>query len=426
MDKINNNHFTCNEIEIEKIIVSIQKNINSNSKVNNNKLCTFIYGDNGVGKTTIVKKILNKLNYNIHEYNIFSQKNKNIIEFCEEYCKQNRNILDIFYNKNNNGIILIDNIDLINSIDKNTLTSLIKILRPKKSKKNGDTYIENSQIVIIGNNDADKKIKELMKLCNIVKIPTPSENDIINSIKNLQPKISETIIKNFLSINKNINYYLIHKFISLYANNNIDNFINYSTDNFTNNNVKYINYCLFKKPLKFDNDSNKINDTDKTTVSLLFHENIIDYINSNLKNNINIYKTILDNFCFGDYMDRIIFQKQLWQLNELSFKIKVVYNNMIFHNFIANKNLKLNVKLNNIRFTKILTKYSSEFNNYTFIINMCQCLDLDKKDLIVLIFNIKNYFTQDNINYLNNKYNISLLDINRLIKYVSIMSTYES
>ena len=125
-------------------------------------------------------------------------------------------------------------------------------------------------------------------------------------------------------------------------------------------------------------------------------------------------------------MDRIIFQKQLWQLNELSFKIKVVYNNMIFHNFIANKNLKLNVKLNNIRFTKILTKYSSEFNNYTFIINMCQCLDLDKKDLIVLIFNIKNYFTQDNINYLNNKYNISLLDINRLIKYVSIMSTYES
>ena len=58
-------------------------------------------------------------------------------------------------------------------------------------------------------------------------------------------------------------------------------------------------------------------------------------------------------------MDRSIFQKQLWQLNELSFKIKVVYNNILFHNFIINNNFKLKIKLNNIRFTKILTKYSS-------------------------------------------------------------------
>ena len=124
-------------------------------------------------------------------------------------------------------------------------------------------------------------------------------------------------------------------------------------------------------------------------------------------------------------MDRIIFQKQLWQLNEISFKIKVIYNNNIYHNYIEKNNINLNIKLNNIRFTKILTKYSSEFNNYTFINNICQIIDIDKKDLILLFTIIKNNYTQENINYLFNKYSISTLDINRLLKYISIYSYYE-
>ena len=132
----------------------------------------------------------------------------------------------------------------------------------------------------------------------------------------------------------------------------------------------------------------------------------------------------MQNFCFGDYMDRIIFQKQLWQLNEISFKIKVVYNNNILHKFIEDNKCKHNVKLTNIRFTKILTKYSSEFNNYTFLINMCQKIDLDKKDIFVLFYILKNYYTNENINYLIDKYNITILDINRIIKFISVITEY--
>tara|TARA_B100000902_G_scaffold397505_1_gene461508 strand:- start:6242 stop:7531 length:1290 start_codon:yes stop_codon:yes gene_type:complete len=429
MDKIENNYYKENElhIQIENILTNVQNNINNNNINNSNtKICTFVCGKSGTGKTSIVKNILNKLKYNIYEFNILSQKTKNIIDFYTEYKNHCNNILDIFNGVKNKSIILIDNVELINSIDKNTLTSLIKLLRPKKNKKN--YFYENlqSQIILIGTNNSDKKIKEILKLCNLINVYSPTKEDIVNIISKNNPKVNINTISSFINISKNINYYLIDKFNELNRANSIDKYIKYSTDNNTNNNVKYINYCIIKDKLLFNDDSSKINETDKTTVSLLYHENIIDYINCTNKININTYLQILQNFCFGDYMDRIIFQKQLWQLNEISFKIKVLYNNTIFHKFIYNNKIKHIVKLNNIRFTKILTKYSSEFNNYTFLINMCQNIDVDKKDLFLLFYNLKNYYTNENINYLIDKYNITSLDINRILKFISNIIEYES
>lgn len=422
MDKIINNINNKSDIqEFINIIENVQKNI----KNNDIKKCTFVYGENGCGKTTFIKSVLSKLNFNVHEFSILCQKNKNIADFFEEYNCQNRNIMDIFNNINNNSAILIDNIELINSIDKTTLASLIKIFRPKKNKKCGIINNINIQLIIIGTNDNDKKIKELLKVCNVIKICSPSREQIYKIIKSQHNNIDPTIVNRFLDINKNVNYYLVNKFTSIYSNNIIDKFSKYSIDNYTNNNVKYINYHILKNRLDFNDDNNKINDTDRTTVSLLYHENIIDYINYSNRANIKIYKQILENFCFGDYMDRIIFQKQLWQLNEISFKIKVIHNNMIFHDFLDKYNIRNIVKLNNIRFTKILTKYSSEFNNYTFIINMCQSIDIDKKDIMLLFFILKNNYIEDYIDILINKYNISILDINRLIKFINVFSIYE-
>ena len=123
-----------------------------------------------------------------------------------------------------------------------------------------------------------------------------------------------------------------------------------------------------------------MNENDRTIVSLLWHENIIDIIEkNNIHNSNEVYLEILDNICFADYIDRITFQNQIWQFNEMSSLIKTFYNNKIFHNSL-NKNTKpYNIKSEDIRFTKVLTKYSTEYNNQLFIFNMCQSLDLDKK-----------------------------------------------
>ena len=55
-----------------------------------------------------------------------------------------------------------------------------------------------------------------------------------------------------------------------------------------------------------------MNETDRTSVGLLYHENIIDQLEDYDKSDsIVFYSKVLDNICFSDYIDRITFQKQI-------------------------------------------------------------------------------------------------------------------
>ena len=81
-----------------------------------------------------------------------------------------------------------------------------------------------------------------------------------------------------------------------------------------------------------------MNETDRTIVGLLWHENIIDVLGKAEKNvSIPFYIKQLDNMCFSDYIDRITFQKQIWQFNEMSSLIKTFKNNMIYHDVFKKK-----------------------------------------------------------------------------------------
>jgi hypothetical protein len=78
---------------------------------------------------------------------------------------------------------------------------------------------------------------------------------------------------------------------------------------------------------------------------------------------------------------------------------------------------------NNVRFTKVLTKYSTEYNNYNFIHNLCQQLGMDKKDLFAFFVNFKSKYNNDNecftelLNLFEN-YEINKLDIQRMYRYL--------
>lgn len=119
---------------------------------------------------------------------------------------------------------------------------------------------------------------------------------------------------------------------------------------------------------------------DKNIISLCYHENIITILN----NNLTLYERFLENFCCGDYYDRISFKKQLWQLNEITFYLKVVYNSYLLKD---KTNLNSSLSVDSILFTKILTKFSNEYSNQNFIIYVCNKLKCQKEEL----FNLINY-----------------------------------
>ena len=158
-------------------------------------------------------------------------------------------------------------------------------------------------------------------------------------------------------------------------------------------------------------------ETDRTIVSLLWHENIIELLKSNKLSYLVYYKEILQNICYGDYLDRVTFQKQIWIFNEMRFLIKTMYNNYKIHKLFQINSFALN----EIRFTKVLTKYSTEYNNYLFIQNLCLILNMDKKDLFSYFIYLKKIFKNDiDIYNLLNDYEINKLDIQRIYKYLNI------
>ena len=401
----------------EHICENIKKNL-KHFEENKNNLQTlrgiYIYGNCGMGKTHFVKELLNEMNYDIINYDSSNVRNKQFIENITKHKSSNINVLSMFQQKIKKLAIIMDEIDCMNTGDKGGISALIKMIRPKKTKKQKTEDISNIPIICIGNNIIDKKLIELSKVCNVyeLKDPTIQQTKLLciqlfndmNIVNKIQQNNLRQIFMFHRLYNKNKNI-----FNSDIINQYLNKKINYdNTKNTTKN--------LINNPTPFNKYSKAINETDRTTVALILHENIIDTIRN--KNGIHIYKKILNTFCFSDYIDRITFQKQIWQLNELSCILKIFYNLFTLHNSVYFTNIN-----SDIRFTKILTKYSTEYNNYTFIQDLCQKMDLDKKDVILFFKYLKHNEDLKNEILLHEEYDITTLDINRIYKFLNINLT---
>lgn len=248
----------------------------------------------------------------------------------------NRNIINFFNKvKNNRKVIIIDNIDYLQNSDKKLLSFFIKFF---KDSSNKEKY-NNISVVFIGINKTDKKVLELIeKIDNLVMV-----KDINDKDKNMKEIVNDIVTQ------------------------------------------KYNKYEDVK--------------TEKTIISLCYHENIIYHIN----NDKYFYNNLLKRICIGDYYDRIAFQKQLWQFNEMTYILKVISNYDLYKTYF---NTEKYIKQKDIIFTKILTKYSNEYSNNNFLIGLCNKLNLQKDELINSCLN----------NDINSNNNITNIEKKRIIK----------
>ena len=104
----------------------------------------------------------------------------------------------------------------------------------------------------------------------------------------------------------------------------------------------------------------------------------------------------------------------------MSSLIKTFYNNKLYHEYEPFKK-KYKCNLADIRFTKVLTKYSTEYNNSLFIQNLCQHLGMDQKDMFSFFFNLKNKynFNEEQIHEMLHSYDIGKLDVSRIYRYLN-------
>ena len=421
METLNLNNLLNREEEANKF-----KEILKKFELNKHKLDTkkgiYIYGEPGTGKSSFVINILKELDYDIIKYDAGDIRNKSIIDTITKHNMSDKNIMSLFHKKIKRLVIVMDEIDGMNNGDKGGINSLIKIIRPKKTKKQRLEEITLNPIICIGNYHIDKKIKELMKVCDVIELKSPTKPQINNLVNYLLPLIDENIKASIITfiqgdLRKLNTVYDLYKNKKSILNTNIIK--NIFLMKSYNDDTRKITKKIINTPYSIENHLTIMNETDRTIVGLLWHENIIDILGKIKKEDaIPFYLNILDNMCFADYIDRITFQKQIWQFNEMSSLIKTFKNNSIYHETFSKKKLKFNPT--EVRFTKVLTKYSTEYNNSIFIQNLCQQLSMDKKDVFGFFLDIKNKYDIDSpeITILFENYEISKLDINRMYRYL--------
>lgn len=389
----------------------------------------YIYGAPGTGKTQFVTNILKDLGYDVVKYDAGDIRNRSLIDMITSNNISTRNVLDMMYKKETKIAIVMDEIDGMNSGDKGGITALIKLIRQKKTKKQKLENVTLNPIICIGNYYSDKKMKELMKVCNSFELKTATNEEMKTVIQLtippdlLKPTIIDKVLKYIQGDLRKLEFI---KKICIMNNGILDD----ETMNdilhtkYYNEDSKQITKQLINNKVPLDKHNNFMNETDRTIVALLWHENIIDMLNkSTSAKSIPIYLKILDKFCFSDYIDRITFQHQIWQFNEMSSMNKTFHSNYIYHESIPNAKNKF--KPSEVRFTKVLTKYSTEYNNQQFIFNMCQKLDLDRRDLFSFLEKMRyinnNEYWELNDNETNIAFNdldISKLDIRRIYRYI--------
>ena len=366
---------------------------NNKSNFNNCK-GIIVRGDYGIGKTTFIKKSLKELNYEIIEYDHTQSGSKNIENlFYKQSSKES--IINIFNKKKTKIVILIDNLECINKNERGTLGEILKYTRGKKTKTQKNEEYSLNPVICISNNGTEKKINDIAsKIYNINY--QPISNNTIKEILKENKNIDDETLLNKLTKHVNHNLYELNNIINISDIKNIISFVDSS-------NCFYVTKEIVNDVIKNNYDinyHNEINETDRTSIGLLYHENIID---SYKGLNEEIYIGCLKNFCYSDYIDRITFQKQIWSFNEMSSIIKIINNNYLLQHLDRKKKSE-------IRFTKVLTKYSTEYNNKIFLIKLSQKNNSDIDELFMNVI--------QNENLLND--NITDLELNRLKKYLTL------
>jgi len=379
----------------------------------------YVYGAPGTGKTRFVKRVLEDLGYDVVQYDAGDIRNKSVIDTITKHNMANRNVISMFHAEPKPIAIVMDEIDGMNNGDKGGINSLIKLIRPKKTKKQKAEESTSNPVICISNYHVDKKIKELMKVCTPIELKTPTASQVKSIINSTMPDLDSTLVENATNYLQG-DLRKLSSLQSIYTRSpelldggTIEAIFNPKS---YNEDTKDITKRLLNRHADMSEHTTALNETDRTIVGLLWHENVVDVL-AKLPDDkaFPFYLRALDNICYADYVDRVTFQKQIWQFNEMSSLIKTFSNNKLYHDTFQNAP---NYNPSEVRFTKVLTKYSTEYNNATFVQTLCQHLGMDKKDMFSFFLELRGKHTDEEIYQMFESHDITKLDINRIYRYL--------
>ena len=369
--------------------------------------CIYVVGQPGSGKTSFVNAALQKLEYDIINYSASDVRNKPIMDNINLSHTSGTNVVSLFRKRETKLIIVMDDIECMNSGDKGGINSLIKLIRPKKTKKQKGEPMTLIPVICIGTPRTDKKMKELMKCCLIINIPAPSRTDMLVACMRHLP--TKPHLHELLATYACADYKKLTTICGLLRRVDVPVSAFETTPYIEDAKLLATRIMNEVPPLS---QHNNVNEADRTIISLLWHENVADVLDK-LPDAYSAYSTIIDELCFTDFIDRVTFQKQIWALNEPSSILKTFSSTVQFR-------IKTKIPVQDIRFTKVLTKYSTEYNNTIFIHRICQEIGMEKHELFQMLFGLRGRHMTDVAVILG----ITVVDVSRAYRYMQAIGYF--
>jgi len=424
----------------------------------NKKKMLLILGPTGSGKTTIVQKILENLQYNIYKFNILDFLEKKEIKERISKITTTKNIQFMMCPKKIKPIIFIDEIEGIN-VNTKALIDIIKEFIPKSPSKKKDikkSKTTNIPVIGIATETYLKKMNDLERKCDIIRFNNPTENNMLNYVR-------KVLKANNINIKENILKYIINYSNSDFRKlSNILQFIYYLFENNYMKNIKISdldgiidkknvtsNVELFKssEELFYKNnptleDVQIFYDMEKVLLPLMIHQNYTSVLFSKINQNncmgdiFHTIKKISERYSSNDIINNNIYDNHVWELQKSYAFLCCYYPVHLINSLISRNNAELkNIKRIKIKFTSILSKtsiYHVNFNQYNTICKTIKNYDnyYDHEIMCFVSKKILYYlFSDDNEYHLNGlrllKYfGLNTNSISKLIKF-SCVDTYK-
>jgi replication factor C subunit 1 len=385
------NHVVGNMKQIQEIFKWL-----NNLKKNSNSL--IINGNQGIGKTHIIKLILEEFNYIIRIINPNDIKDHRIFDDIGDYNNYNNSIyskINFNNNNNNNNKIAL----IFDEIENITLNSEKKyVMNIHKENNKNKIY----PLIFISNNQHSKLLNDLKKNSSEIIFTSPTNEELIQMIKKIiynenikfasntiYDKIidfAQSDIRRLINLLQELSYHTVNNTIT---DKIIDEFIEKSREK--NINIGLVNSTkkLLNNYLDYDTII-KLYESEKVLLPLLIHENYIKKFlyksQDNMSHIMNNLINISDSISIGDNIETSIYTDQNWYLQNIHG-----FYTCINTSYWINKT-KVNNKLdyNDIKFSADLNKTSLKNINRKNILNLSKIINNKSNNDILMLNSICN------------------------------------